>query len=680
MRNLTTAILTVALQFSAFAQHQHTTHSCGSDLYFEQQAQLHPELALQRQIELDNYVDDETSYASTESVVHTIPVVFHVMYYNFEDSISIAQIEDGLAVVNEDYSLTNADAGNVRAQFASIQANMEFHFELAKIDPQGNATNGVTYHQSDRSLGANDAIKSEYYWNNNKYLNIWVVRAIDLGLPPSQGTILGYAAFPAVNQSATNDGIVIRHDQLGRIGTATSIGRTLTHEMGHWLNLLHPFNYGCNNNGDLVGDTPPVASASFGCDLSKVSCGVTTMIENYMDYADDVCTNSFTNGQKSRAKACVNNTVYNRFTIASQANLIATGVANMTVNAAPTADFKLDQHQFCTGQSVDFINLTQSHINTTYSWVFTSPAGTKTSTLENPSMTFNAPGMYTVALTATNASGTSTKSKAQYFKVVDNASPIYNNNFTATFDNTVPNVTWMVFDDGDGRTWETTSAASFAGGKSVVMPTFNALAGGMDILESTPILLDQTSTAVLSFKYAWARKDNGNQDRLTISVSKDCGATWQIARMISSFNLSTVGTSPITTNFVPTSSQWAEATVNLTNYIGPDPLRIRLSYKSDSGNNLYIDELRTAVTVGSEELASGFTRIYPNPTKDMLTIEMTGEKTKNYTLSNLNGQAVLFGSFSTNTETISVASLPKGVYFLQITSEGKTVNEKVIVE
>lgn len=681
MRYLAAFALATLASFNALSQHQHESHFCGSDIYFEQQAQAHPELLLQRDREVSDFVENPNMYNySTESAIHTIPVVVHVMYYNFEDSISVAQIEDAIDVVNEDYSLTNSDAGNLRAQFQSVQANMEFRFELAKIDPNGNATNGITYHQSDRSLGADDAIKGEYSWNNTKYLNIWVVNAIDLGLPPSQGTILGYAAFPYQGQPVTDDGIVIRHDQMGRIGTATSNGRTLTHEIGHWVNLLHPFNYGCSNGGDLVGDTPPVASASYGCDLTKVSCGQTTMIENFMDYADDVCANTFTAGQKTRAKACMNNTAFNRDDIASSSNLIATGVNGATVTAAPTANFTLDQHMICVNEPVDFTNLSVSYINATYNWSFSSGATTLTSTQENPSMTFTTPGTYTVTLTATNSTGTDTKTKTAYFRVVDPSATPYDNNFTATFENNIPNFTWMVIDDGDGRHWQTTSLASYAGSKSAQMPTFLALAGGTDILQSTPMLMDQTASATLTFRYAWAKRETSNQDRLTVTVSTDCGATWSVARIISSFNLSTIGTGVATSNFVPTSAQWAEGTVNLNNFIGADPIMIRFNYISDGGNNLYLDEIRTAVTVSVEENENGILRVYPNPAKDLVTVDMTSANEANWTLINMNGQTVKVGVLENGTGSIDVADLPSGMYMLQLVSNGKTTTERVIVE
>lgn len=682
MKYLAAFALATAVSPLAFAQSQHETHFCGSDIYFEQQAQLHPELLTQRDQEVSDFIENPNSFNySPEGTIHTIPVVVHVMYYNFTDSISIEQVQDGIAVLNEDWSLSNSDAGNVRAQFASLQANMEFEFKLAKIDPNGKATTGVTYHQSDRSLGATDAIKAEYNWPNDKYLNVWAVRAIDLGLDPSQGTILGYAAFPTTNQAVTSDGVVIRHDQLGRIGTASSsMGRTLTHEVGHWLNLLHPFNYGCNNGGDLVGDTPPVSGPSYGCDLTKTSCGQTTMIENFMDYADDVCTNLFTEGQKSRAKTAVTTTVWNRDDVASASNLLATGVSATVVNAPPTAQFTMDRQMVFMNDTVGFTNMSTSYLSgTTYNWTFTSGNNTFSSTLENPEMTFSAPGTYTATLTVTNSAGSDVHTKTRYFRVVDPYVTVYDNSFTATFENQLPNPTWMVIDDGDGRKWQTTNLAAFGGSKSAQMPTKSTLADGIDILQSSPILLDETATATLSFRYAWSRQETSNQDRMTVTVSTDGGKTWQIARIFSSFTLNTTGGTLTTSTFVPTTAQWAEATVSLNNFIGPDPIMIRFNYTSNGGNNLYIDEVRTAVTVGMEENANGITRIYPNPATDMIHVEYTGDYAQ-WNMTSLEGRMISQGELNNGNGTIDVSSLPAGLYMIQLTNNGRTTTERVVIQ
>jgi hypothetical protein len=156
-----------------------------------------------------------------------------------------------------------------------------------------------------------------------------VVKTINSSWVPAGGTILGYAQFPWMQSAQPKtDGVIVRSDQIGVIGTGqvSQGGRTLTHEIGHWLGLYHTFQDGCDGatssdcmfGGDQVCDTPPVASSSSGCNVGQNSCSndspdLPDMVRNYMDYSDGSCLNTFTNGQKSRmlsSLANYRNTIY----------------------------------------------------------------------------------------------------------------------------------------------------------------------------------------------------------------------------------------------------------------------------------------------------------------------------------------------------------------------------------
>ncbi|MCB0624470.1 MAG: zinc metalloprotease, partial [Saprospiraceae bacterium] len=140
------------------------------------------------------------------------------------------------------------------------------------------------------SSGGKDA------WPAGSYLNIWVC---DLS-----GGLLGYAQFPG--GPASTDGVVIDYAYFGTIGTATPpfhLGRTATHEVGHWLNLRHIWGDGPCSVDDFVTDTPTSDAANYGCPIGHVSCSTTDMVQNYMDYTDDACMNLYTTGQKNRMRA-----------------------------------------------------------------------------------------------------------------------------------------------------------------------------------------------------------------------------------------------------------------------------------------------------------------------------------------------------------------------------------------
>lgn len=240
----------------------------------------------------------------------TIPVVFHVVYKNATENISDAQLLSQLDVLNDDFRKLNSNFSQTPSVFQGVAADFEIEFCLASFDPQGNATSGITRTQtSTNSFNTNNNVKRDNNggkspWPTSKYLNIWVC---DLG--PS---LLGYAQFPGGNPNT--DGVVVAYETVGRppanpFNTPYNLGRTATHEVGHWLNLYHIWgdDDGACNGTDEVADTPNQGDSNVGCpSFPSISCNNGPngdMFMNYMDYMDDDCATMFTNGQKARAQA-----------------------------------------------------------------------------------------------------------------------------------------------------------------------------------------------------------------------------------------------------------------------------------------------------------------------------------------------------------------------------------------
>lgn len=238
--------------------------------------------------------------------VINIPVVVHVVYNTPEQNISDEQIFSQIEVLNEDFRRLNANADNVWSQAADV----EITFSLATRDQSGNATCGITRTQTHITafdpttiLGQNMIRRTidggKDAWANEEYLNIWVGNL--------QGSIRGYAPYPGYT-IPEYDGAVVDYQSFGRIGNLTpnhDQGRTATHEVGHWLGLRHIWGEGfysmqtqCTLDDDIA-DTPNAGSPSYGCDISKQTCGSTDMVQNYMDYSFDACMNLFTQGQKT---------------------------------------------------------------------------------------------------------------------------------------------------------------------------------------------------------------------------------------------------------------------------------------------------------------------------------------------------------------------------------------------
>jgi hypothetical protein len=240
--------------------------------------------------------------------VTRIPVVVHVVYRTAEQNISQQQIDSQIAVLNADYRRANPDVSKTPAVWQPLTADPRIEFFLATQDPAGNPTSGVTRRQTTASsFGTDDAVKSTARggtdpWPADRYLNLWVCQL--------RGGVLGYAQFPGGPPST--DGVVITFSGFGTTGTAAApfnLGRTATHEVGHWLNLFHIWGddgTGCAGT-DNVADTPNQAGPNFGCPtFPHTSCSNGPngdMFVNYMDYVDDACMVMFTAGQVTRMEA-----------------------------------------------------------------------------------------------------------------------------------------------------------------------------------------------------------------------------------------------------------------------------------------------------------------------------------------------------------------------------------------
>ena len=241
--------------------------------------------------------------------ITTIPVVVHVVYGKAAENISLAQIKSQITVLNRDYRATNPDRSKVPNVWNGLVADARVRFALAKKDPQGKSTSGITRTKTTRtSFGDDDSVKFSSKgggdaWNSQKYLNIWVCTLA--------GGLLGYAQFPGGPKKT--DGVVILNTAFGTIGTASPPfhrGRTSTHEIGHWLNLRHIWGDTEDCSGsDLVADTPNAAGPNYQKPtFPHVSCHNGPngdMFMNYMDYVDDDSMFLFTTQQVARMQTAL---------------------------------------------------------------------------------------------------------------------------------------------------------------------------------------------------------------------------------------------------------------------------------------------------------------------------------------------------------------------------------------
>lgn len=306
-------VLVVYAKVSAQQQAELTNHACGTYEYNTMLMQKNSTYKLrheQLEVITKNKSAQGAHILSTDTLV-TIPVVIHVVYHTTAENIADQQIASQMEVLNEDYSGTNLDAIYIPQCFQAVKAgDIKLRFCLATLDPNNQPTKGITRTKTTTTqFDFADDVKStiaggEDAWPADQYLNIWVC---NLG-----GNLLGYAQYPGGPDST--DGVVILYKAFGKNGTAVkpyNKGRTLTHEVGHWLNLLHIWgDDGSDCTGsDEVSDTPNQAGSSFGCPtFPNISCNNGPngdMFMNYMDYTNDSCMYMFTKEQSIRMRTAL---------------------------------------------------------------------------------------------------------------------------------------------------------------------------------------------------------------------------------------------------------------------------------------------------------------------------------------------------------------------------------------
>lgn len=365
--------------------------------------------------------------ANSTNDIYTLPVIVHVIH-NGENvgagrNISAAQVQSQIDVLNEDFRRRNPDTTNTPLVYQPVAADSRIEFCLAQIDEQDNALAEPGINRVDRNTAGfaappyttsyiDNVIKPATIWDPEKYFNVWV---LDIG-----GGILGYAQFPTQSglpgipstNNANTDGIVVGYRFFGRgsfpqLSSTYNLGRTATHEVGHWLGLRHIWGDGGCSVDDFCNDTPLSDAPNYGCQTTTSSCGSADMVENYMDYSNDACFNLFTEDQKARMRTVMENSPRRK-------ELRNSVVCNP--NVAPVADFTAQPKTIYAGGVVRFEDLSSGN-PTQWNWQFSGGAP-NTSTAQNPQVRYYTPGLYTVVLQAINANGNDVETKTAYIEVL----------------------------------------------------------------------------------------------------------------------------------------------------------------------------------------------------------------------------------------------------------------------
>lgn len=325
----------IAFGFAMNAQNNNSGRTCGTPILPQQFEDWLTEITPNTSARPPG-----TGTLQTQSVFN-IPVIVHIIHNNEAvntvfatsgNNLNAAQVVNQINILNKDFNGTNTDTILIPTIFKPLMGKFGVNFCLAVVNPTGGILpepgidrinrvsqgwTGFPYSQS----YVDNTVKPNSIWDPNRYLNVWVC--------PLSGSILGYATFPAPGTSglsgltgsfgtATTDGVVILNTAFGSIGTGQfgsyNLGRTMTHEVGHWIGLRHI--WGDNTcAADHCNDTPPAQNANFGCPNYPYNVGVCSgnttgeMTMNYMDYTDDACMYMFSADQKYRAQLILTNSL-----------------------------------------------------------------------------------------------------------------------------------------------------------------------------------------------------------------------------------------------------------------------------------------------------------------------------------------------------------------------------------
>ncbi len=683
-------------------QAQNQTRSgnwCGFDKQIEAELQNNPNFL---QEYFQHISDLKKTNTNNKLATYTIPVVVHnITHSGGLGYVTKQVIEEAIERLNIDFNRLNSDTTQTRSIFKPHAGSIDIEFRLAHLDPNGDCTEGIVRleHPASADFGDND--KSISQWDEHKYFNIWLVDAIEQGSGGGTGVIAGYAQFPYGWGGGINNtyGIVVDNSFFG------ANDRTLTHEVGHCFGLLHTFQSGCGGNcstsGDGLCDTPPALTQTFGCNQSQNSCSndasgpdpygtnVVDQIENYMSY--DNCQNMFTQDQVATMVSVLNSTSTTQglAQLNTTANLNATGTNDPYTApiCTPIADFSYNKEYICAGDTVTFTDMSYNATPTSWNWTFTGGAP-NSSSVQNPQIVYNTPGVYSAVHEPGTSAGTDVISKANII-TVSSLTADYVGPFLDSYENVTQYSNDWRLESGSGQTWQNTTSAAKTGSRSVRIRNYFNQSGNVYALISPSYDISTMSNKIMTFQQAFAKRSSGNNDRLMVSYSIDCGATWILKVPLQGSFLATAPDH--SSEFVPTSNEWTMRTVDLTSIGSESNVRFKFEFQSGGGNNIYIDDINISGTTTIDEFDNIATfNVYPNPAKsgakisfnlikDVNNLSIIIKNALGQNVTNvINGQSFNLGKYTLNID--EQRNLAPGLYFIEFNADNNIKTQKLIIQ
>lgn len=626
---------------------------------------------------------------------YIIPTVFHVVHDGGKENMEDSLIQEAIAIINEYFNRGNtAELNSVANAFKPLIADVGIEFRLAKKDPKGNPTSGITHlYSSATNVGLDGSkIKS---WPREQYLNIWVTKAVKADTTKF-GT-LAYSMYPStVNNQINNkvvDGVITK-----TVPTKSTINNrsTLAHEIAHYLNIQHVWGNsnepGIACGDDAVDDTPITEGNQGGCDIGLSECrqGIIENEQNIMNYSD--CAIMFTEGQKLRMLAALNSNVANRDKLWSDDNLKLTGVLDSNPPlTAPIAEFGTKTRFACIGQNIVISDFSYNSNNYSREWIFPDDANIQSSQEKNPIIYFGVPGWKLIQLKVENANGKSSIVKTLIY--INGDEGILATPFMENFEdpNSLNQYTIINYDNNNTQ-FQRTSLTGYKSTSSLKLNLFKSqFDGDRDefISKSFDLSNLMDNQFKIEFDYSFAKYRDYNIDTngagLYIYLSKDCGDNWVNVYYKKAHQLIQGSADD---DYIPQDIySWRNEMVDLSKINAARNFKIagvKLRFVMvglQFENNFYLDNLNigsaektySSIQTASNELAAHLSN---NPIVDNQLKFVCDQGNISATIVDLLGNVLLEKSLSRSTEhSIDMSQFQTGIYSLVLKTP---VNSKIL--